>query len=289
MDSSPPLEAGATPLAVGALSRWHVSRLPRRTLATSLAAVAGALPVLGFSGLATYLTLLALTALIAVAIAPRTDGTEVRRLSVVSMLPAGIVVAIFLATAVSIATTAIGIEWSRWYAMLLYFLLIALPWAVSWKRAGEVHVWRGDGIAAILGVTVSFLAYVWTLLKPMYLVAATVGGGGTDFNRHVVLMKLIASEGGLDYLARDYPRGSHSLVAIVWTAAGDTSYVDAWLAVESFLWLVVVLILLALIVSAVRILRVLGASHIAVGWGAAFISAFIASGALMPLASRSSP
>lgn len=233
------------------------SGIPRRHVTGVFALLTLVLAFAGVSGAGLIWNLLALACLYAAALSPRSESSTQGRLSLGALVPVGMVVAIFVSTAIALTISLIGIPLNRVYALALLAIIVAIPLGVAWLRADRIMIIRDDGISVLFAGGVGLVGVLVGIVQPLYTWAAAVGSG-TDFNRHVILMRQIVLEGGLNYVERDYPRAFHSLMAIVWTASGGERYVDAWMALEAAMWLFFVLILLSLLVVAVRLTSWLG-------------------------------
>ena len=248
--------------------------LSRRITALIFAAISLALPLMGISGVGLMATVLCISVLYAVAAAPPAEPGSAARLSAVGMIPAGFIMAVFVATTIALVTSFSDSQFSQRYALVLWLIVVILPLSVAWHRSGSIRPLNQDVIATVIAALFGLMGVVAVVVKPLYTWAGAVGSG-TDFNRHLIFVRQIVQEGGLDYSTRDYPRAFHSLVAVIWSASGGTSYADVYMAFEGVLWLALVLMLLAILITTIRVSRWLGFRALWVSWFVGGVSALI--------------
>lgn len=253
---------------------------PRRLLAVGSAIVAVALPALSVSGTGVFWTLLAGAGCLAAALTPPShvrpegaseppggDSQQDLDRSVIGMLPPALLVLIVSAIGISMTLSAVAprVLSSRAGALVVWTaLILVLAW-ISWRRGGRLRVPSDDAPTAAVGAVLAGVG-MWVAITQPFAVWSRLTIGTTDFNRHLVFMRELADQGGLTYATNAYPRGVHSLVTWVWVAAGGDTYADAWRALESSMWLFVVLLAVAATTLTVAGLRFLGADAYRVRW-----------------------
>lgn len=236
----------------------------RAVVALPFTAGALAIPIASWSGVGVFWTLAAFSTLIAVAMSPRAseepeESRDYGNLSVAALTPVGLLVGTAVVVPLSILAAALapGVLQERPTVLAVWSILVLGVWVACWRRGGLVHFFRGDGVGALVGLAVMLLGIGVAVAQPFESWSRYVAGG-TDFNRHLVFVRQIVGAGGLEFESNSYPRGLHSLVALVWSASGGKTYADAWQALESSLWLVFCLIAVSLAVVAVRVFRLFG-------------------------------
>ena len=161
---------------------------------------------------------------------------------------------------------------SRGSALAAWALGVLFIFAAAWRRSGSVSAIKGDVEASAIGLVFTLVGLAIAVFQP-FETWSRLTIAGTDFNRHLVFIRGLVESGGLNYRFDDYPRGLHSLVAWAWTSSGGESYADAWRALESTMWLLVVLVAVSVTVITVRVLRMLGVPGGLFAWAAALIVA----------------
>ena len=180
-----------------------------------------------------------------------------RGLSVLTAIPPAFVVLVFAAVITLqlgelLNTDSLG----RVPALILWSVAMVAVVVVSFVRGGKVSLVGEDAGAAVAGAFVIALGVAVAVVQPFEVWSRAVGRS-TDFNRHLLLVKQVVTDGGLNYADTSYPMGVHGLLAILWSAAGGASYESAWRGVEAILWIIVALLTLAIATIATRSLRML--------------------------------
>lgn len=188
----------------------------------------------------------------AAAIAPAGRGTSSG--SVIGVIPLATVALVGVTSVVGMAAAAVG--WRIWAsplgAQVTWTVLMVAVGAVAVIRGGRVRVIGRDIAAGVAAIALWGLGVAVAATIPFELWARNTSGG-TDFGRHILLMRSVADDGFLSYGSLGYPRALHSLVALAWQSGGDTAYAGAWRALESVLWLVLVMLFTAALLAATRL------------------------------------
>jgi hypothetical protein len=233
-------------------------------------------PVLGVSGAGVLWTLVA-TAVLAAAITAPPLPTETERGdvgdSLVGLLPAGALAAVFVASAASLvlSTIAPNVLSNRTGALVAWAIAVLVTAAFGIYRGQSIAAFRSDGPAGLLGLAVLAVGLGVALVQP-FEQWSRLATAGSDFARHLVLMGQVVDDGGLNYATEAYPRGLHAWIAWTWTASGGESFASGWQALESTMWLLVSLVALASALVGVRLLRMLGIRSC--GWHALAMAVF---------------
>lgn len=236
-------------------------RLSRRGLASVLAAAIGmVLGVIG-GGLSTAVAFAACGFLVATAVAQDSSahpgaaklGT---RLSVVGWLPQGVVLWLFTSILTGLVMGAVVPEWvepdasARWAVAVQ----VVFWFGLAMSRGGRVALWQGDGTPAIIMAVWLSLGTFTVVVRPFEFWSRFVASG-TDFGRHVIMVRQVFLDRGLDYQSQEYPRGLHVVVAQLNSFSTSQNYVATWQALESVLWVLLGLVLVGVLVAANRTLR----------------------------------
>lgn len=263
-----------TSTAPTGLRRWHVGLV--------LWIISVALPVFQASGVGVFWSLLSMSALVAVAIAPSTDsGTSTAaaglRLTWIAWLPAAFVGLVFSAMSIATVTAWVAphVLGTRWGALAVWVLLASTTLATAVRRGGRVAVARSDVAAGAIGALFAAAGVVVATAQPLSR-WSRIPSGGTDFNRHIIMLRGIVEDGGLTYAQNTYPRGLHALVALDWSASGGAGFSDAFRGLSATLWLMIVLMAVAASVVVFRgcLLLGIGGRVLTVAAGAILLLAF---------------
>lgn len=263
-------------------------RAPR--LGVTVGGVAAAVLCLLWSApVAVPLLALSMSLVVAGALAP---GSGRARLGVVGSLPAGLLVLVSVALGWGLlGAHGVGGWAGRSDALLGLAVVAGVSLGVSARRAGRVDLWAGDW-PALVGGTGLLLLGAWVVATQPISVWSRVTGGGTDFLRHLFLVREALGAGGLEFGGSAYPSGLHATGALlIASVASGTSAEQLWLAIAGLSWVLLCLMLVAMMAIARRIVDRLGtpgalgvlASVIA---GGAFVqtawfSTFLAFGSIM--------
>lgn len=193
---------------------------------------------------------------VASAILPRTR-VETFQLSIVSALPVSFIALVFSAVVVLQFILPFGETFiSRGFALLVWSGFMIGACVASFLRGGEVPLVGDDLAAALAALLVAGLGALVVILQPFEVWSRAVGRS-TDFNRHLLLVKQVVTDGGLNYAETAYPLGIHGVFAVMWSAVGGESYAGAWRGVEAMLWMLIVLLVLAIVATTSRLMRML--------------------------------
>lgn len=196
--------------------------------------------------------ILSVAALVAIVLAP-----DVRRsrLSVATLIPAGLVLSVVWALAWGLAGGAMGWDvWaSRSAAIAAVALLLGATGTAASLRGGRVHPLAGDGVAvAFGGLLLGFFA--WVLIRQPFAMWSRITGGGTDFLRHLRSIREIRDAGALHFGQVDYPQALHAWMAWLTSALGLPATPDSlWRAVAPASLCMLAVILLGLVSTAGRL------------------------------------
>ena len=138
--------------------------------------------------------------------------------------------------------------------LLVWGTAMATTVVVAATRSGRVAIFGREAAAGVTLLLVWGAGVAVAVVVPLEVLARNVGGG-TDLVRHILLMRDTAVDGYISTQANDYPRGLHAAIAPVWSASGGSRFVDAWLAMESMLWLLFTLLVVACVLACVRLAR----------------------------------
>lgn len=229
----------------------------RRLLTLALAAAALVLPLIGWGGLASAVALLFYAGLLATVVAPPA-GSQNGRLSLLHWLPASFMFALVVPTALGLLSSLLGAPvWGgRLSALIGWSLAICVPMAIGLRRSGRVLVAPDRSTVVVVSAMLTLIAA--TLTWQPFGVWSRVVSLGTDFPRHVEMLRQIASAGGLDYSADAYPRAIHASLAMLQQAAGAATSGSAWQATEGWLLIAFALMAAGTGMLAARIMRALG-------------------------------
>lgn len=215
------------------------------------------------------------------------------RLGLVASLPAGflLLVAWSLTWGLLQGATGVGGWSSSLRSHLGVGLFAALCLAVATRRRGTVELWARDWPAVVGAVLLATLA-VWVASTQPIALWSRVTGSGTDFLRHLYLVREILASGGLVFGGSAYPSGLHAAGAmLVSTVGSGIGAEQLWIAIAGVAWLMLCLMLVAIMSISGRVIdRLVGpgpAGPVAAGIaGAAFVqtawfSTFLAFGSIM--------
>lgn len=238
---------------------FGVARAP---LAVALAAITLALIAIGASGVGLFFVLLFGAGLASAAVAPnRGEATSAAdsRFSVIGLLPVGFLTLTAMTTTLALLSPALPVNVlvGRVGASFAWVLIVAVLVGIGLVRRGHVDV-AGDDFLPAIGATALILLGVGVVMSHPFEVWSRQVAGSTDFGRHLFMMRELLATGGLDYGIQSYPRGIHSLVGTAWSASGGQVFANGWQAMESALWLMIVLLALSILVMVNHALRQLG-------------------------------
>lgn len=242
--------------SVGLRGPWR----SRVLWAFALSAVAGISPA--WSGPRYLLAVPLLTSAMAAAcaIAPRASRSD--QGGIVTWMPLGMVVVCLEVAVLAFLSSTLGINalgdrwgsWSLWAAAQVTIVGIAL------LRRGRLTFSRDEMPASIAGI-IAFAVGLFVALTTHEGILARFTNGGSDFLRHLLIMRQVQDAGGLQYQGAGdgaYPRALHAMVAAVWGASGGRSLLDAWFAWQSVLWVLLICMLVAMVSMATRVASALG-------------------------------
>jgi hypothetical protein len=148
----------------------------------------------------------------------------------VTALPTALVLA--LGAAIAVGVTASALHWhvvgNAWASRLAVAVVLAVTglglWALSRSSGEGAPRWpvapsRGLWVASVPGLLLMAYAAVAALLPLQQRLQWFLGG---DHVRHFVFVAQVRADGYLDYASNPYPRGWHTLLALLWSAAGGT-------------------------------------------------------------------
>lgn len=156
------------------------------------------------------LAVLALAVLVGGALAPHRRG---RGPSLVALLPAGLVVAFAAVLAESVLAGALGLTpWrDRGTSVSALAVIVALTGVLVWRRGGRVTVVGDDGLPLAGGVVLAG-ALTWTVQSQPLAVWSRISGQGTDFLRHLGLIRDFRLAGAIIPGEQSYPQSFHAMV-----------------------------------------------------------------------------
>ena len=177
-----------------------------------------------------------------------------RPLSVTAFVPGGFVLTVASALVWGLAGGAAGIgAWSTRTASLLGLgLLVGTTGAISWRRGGRVVVVGRDApaLTGFIMVTAFFTLVVITQPLAWW---SRINGSGTDFLRHLSVIRAVRADGSIQPGSPSYPKALHALVAWLANAMGLPAGADPmWRAAALVGFLMLALMLLAVMAVATR-------------------------------------
>ena len=135
--------------------------------------------------------------------------------------------------------------------------IAALTLIVVKRRGGRVHLAYPD-LPALAGLAGLAGFGVVVLMTQPFEVWSRVMGSGTDFARHLLYIRTMIDAGGMPFGVMGYPRGLHAPASLLVAAVGQGTSEDAlWRAVAPLAWLILCLMLVAVMVTADRLTRIL--------------------------------
>ena len=175
----------------------------------------------------------------------------------IGLLPIAAMLWLFTVLVITLSSRALTVVGLGDLALTRISLVIQiLLWAgIGLWRGGRVHPFRGD-------VWPAATAGLWLAIGALFVATKSFEfwsrfvASGTDFGRHVIMVGQSASKGFLDYGENEYPRGLHASVAQLTSMGPEPSYAATWQALESTLWVMLGLTLLAILVVAARTLKI---------------------------------
>ena len=194
---------------------------------------------------------LSLSALCAVALAPNRGADA---LSVTAFVPGGFVLTVASALVWGLAGGAAGIgAWSTRTASLIGLgLLVGTTGAISWRRGGRVVV-VGRDAPALTGFIMVSAFFTWVVITQPFAWWSRINGSGTDFLRHLSVVRAVRSDGSIQPGSPSYPKALHALVAWLANAMGLPTGADPmWRAAALAGFLMLALMLLAVMAVATR-------------------------------------
>jgi hypothetical protein len=263
-----PADAGAGPDE----RRQGLARLraPRRVVVWTGSVLAlGLVFVIGHP-LGVALAVLAMCLMFASILAPEARPSA---MSVTSLLPAGFILVCVSSLVAGLSAGVVGTQvWtSRGTSLVSLTVLVILTGIGAWRRGGSVVVVGRDAPAALALLTLlAFFVSVITL-QPFAWWSRVVGGG-TDFLRHLGMIRDVRELGLIEPGAASYPSSFHSVSAWFLGAMGVPADADLlWQAIQPIAYLMLGLMLTAVVASGGR------AAHLTTGsWRAAAGSGVVA-------------
>lgn len=221
---------------------------------------------------------LAISASLAVATASPADTAKVgrsrRHLSVVASIPAGFMLMVLTSLTIGLLGGAMDISiWAHRGGAILSTLVVVVGTGVlSWWRGGRVTVVGPDG-PALAGATLLGVMFCWIVTTQAFELWSRGMATGTDFLRHLGMVRELRYTGLLEPGATSYPLAFHAAVAWLSSALGlDSDAQTLWRAAQPLALSMLVVMLLAVMAIAGR------ATRLVVGGSWAPLSASIVAG-----------
>lgn len=209
-----------------------------------------------------------------------------------SLLPAGLVVACFALLSLTFGAGLLGIPlWANRPLSLAGLTAISCAFAlICAKRGGDVVIYAGLAVPMVsvwLG-----LLFTAALLRQPTAISSRIYGMGTDFMRHLVTVQTLRLEGSINPVASGYPNSFRVLLASL-TSAGGVAADPAplWLAASAATLCLLLLLCLAVSSLAADLAELLALPRVVSGAaaviaGIAFVQtawfySFLATGSVM--------
>lgn len=184
-----------------------------------------------------------------------TGGMHARRqLTVVAALPAGLMLLVLVALTIGLmGGVADRSVWAgRGSAVAAVVVGVALAGAIAWRRGGRV-VLVGQDWPALTGATALGAFFFWIIASQPFQVWSRSMSSGTDFLRHLGLVRDVRVAGRLEPGAITFPSGFHTPAAWLSAALGlETDAQTLWRAMQPVVLLFLVVMLLAVMAVAGR-------------------------------------
>ena len=189
-------------------------------------------------------------------------------------VPAGFILVAFWALAWGLATGAAGMgAWDSQISSLsgLATFTGLTGWVVG--RRGGVVGFRASDVPALAGFTLIAGFWMWVIATQPLALWSRINSTGTDFLRHLWMIREIREQGELSYGEISYPRAFHALGA--WLSAALDTPVSAnalWRVAAPIAMLMLGLVLMASMSAAAQLVAALGGNEVA-GAAAAVVGA----------------
>lgn len=256
-----PATAGAavhSPAADASSTRAE-PRQSSRTGSWACTALLAGILVLAGQPLGVAPTMLLLSAMLAVVVAPPSGPG---RLSVTAMLPAGFVLMCFTSLALGLACGLVDLRvWSDRGASAVGLVLIILGAGLVARRRGGSIVLVGRDLPALVAFVGLMSFFTWVVATQPIHLWSRINGAGTDFLRHLGFVRLVRERGLIEPGAQGYPEALHSTLAWASAALGVSDDADSlWRATAPVSFLMLGLILIGVVAVAARVTTLLTGS-----------------------------
>ena len=236
-----------------------VPRLWGTILFSSLAFVG---VVTGLSGVGVaWILLLAIVSFSFAAASPHFSAETSRRgdQSLVGSVPAGFLILAGWIVSAGLLAGLLNVHiWGNRLSSIIFTgVTLFLPIVASFIRKGNVAITYKGEISPGVSFLLCWSVGVYVGVTQSFPVWSRAVSASTDYARHLIFMKELLGDGnltyGTSYYDQTYPRGPHTLIGVLWQAAGGGTYASGWRAGESVMWLMVCLIFFSLILVSVKI------------------------------------
>ena len=177
-----------------------------------------------------------------------------RPLSVVASIPAGFMLMVLTSLTIGLVGGAMDTPiWSyRGGALLAVLAVVVGTGVLSWRRGGRVTVVGSDG-PALAGATLLGALIWWVVTAQAFELWSRGMATGTDFLRHLGMVRAVWIAGLLDPGVTSYPRAFDATVAWLSSALGlDSDTQTLWRAAQPLALTMLVVMLLAVMAIAGR-------------------------------------
>lgn len=185
--------------------------------------------------------------------------------TLIASVPLGFLLLAGWVTVVGVAAATVHLHvWNtRLGAATVWAVGMGLLIYAGRRRKGQVAVVGNDYATAGSYLILGSIG-LWIFFTQSFEVWSRNVAAGTDYLRHLSFMKNTIVDGNLTYGTdvsfQTYPRSVHALAGVVWNAAGGPSYENAWKALESVSWLMLVFLFASLVLVASTVARKVGLS-----------------------------
>ena len=237
---------------------------------------AGALLLLTEQPLALALVALSFSTTLAVALASPVSETGAggrQRLSVVAAMPAGFMLLAASGLFLGLVAGSVGYPiWRDRLASLAALGVLALAAGAVCRRRGDGVELVGRDRPAAAGALLLGSFFVWVLASQPLALWSRMMSSGTDFLRHLKMIRDVQHAGMILPGEVAYPRALHAFAAWLASAMGlETDADSLWRGIQPLVLLMLVLLLLAVMASASR-----AAAWLLDGWAPPTAAAIVA-------------
>ena len=183
------------------------------------------------------------------------DGGRSRRsLSVVASIPAGFMLMVLTSLTLGLVGGAMDVPiWAhRGGAVVSTLVVVVGTGVLSWWRGGRVSVVGPDG-PALAGATLLGALFCWVVTTQAFELWSRGMAVGTDFLRHLGMVRAVWNAGLLEPGATSYPRAFDAPVAWLSSALGlDSDARTLWTAAQPLALAMLVVMLFSVMAIASR-------------------------------------